>query len=237
MFAGPNGSGKSSLKEVVRPDLLGIYLNADEIEAALRTSGGFDLGPFLQEGAVELHRFFENSSLLAKVGLVDAALRMPLKETRLSFGNVEGNSYFAAVVADFARRNLIQNHRSFSFETVMSSRDKVLLLKEAQSLGYRTYLYYIATEDPEINVSRVENRVQMGGHGVPRQKIVDRYARSLALLPEAIHYSDRAYLFDNSGESVDRVWLAEFTGGTEMELRTTRVPNWFNAAVLDQLAD
>jgi predicted ABC-type ATPase len=32
MFAGPNGSGKSTIKSVIRPELLGIYINPDEIE-------------------------------------------------------------------------------------------------------------------------------------------------------------------------------------------------------------
>ena len=40
----------------------------------------------------------------------------------------------------------------------MSHPSKVALLENAQRAGYRTYLYYIATDDPAINVSRVANR-------------------------------------------------------------------------------
>ena len=32
IFAGPNGSGKSTIKEVISEELLGIYINPDEIE-------------------------------------------------------------------------------------------------------------------------------------------------------------------------------------------------------------
>lgn len=71
---------------------------------------------------------------------------------------------------------------TFTFETVMSSRDKVDLLCKAQQLGYRTYLYYVATEDPIINISRVKARVRRGGHWVPEDKIVSRYSASLDLL-------------------------------------------------------
>ena len=39
MFAGPNGSGKSTLKTVLPKDLLGVYLNPDEIEARIRRDG------------------------------------------------------------------------------------------------------------------------------------------------------------------------------------------------------
>lgn len=32
MFAGPNGSGKSTIKGMVPTELLGVYLNPDEIQ-------------------------------------------------------------------------------------------------------------------------------------------------------------------------------------------------------------
>ena len=36
MFAGPNGSGKSTIKAVIRPELLGVYVNPDDIEKEIR---------------------------------------------------------------------------------------------------------------------------------------------------------------------------------------------------------
>lgn len=237
MFAGPNGSGKSTLKSVLRPDLLGFYVNADEIEIALRSVDGFDFGHYgLSPSGEELRLFFRGSSLLEKAGLIETAARLPFDSGRLSFGRTEGNSYLAAVVADFVRRELLSRRVSFSFETVMSSRDKVLLLREAQRLGYRTYLYYVATEDPEINVSRIARRVRKGGHDVPRRKVFERYERSLGLLPEAIRYSDRAYVFDNSNEDRALAWISEFTDGRDVEPRTVWVPNWFKRAVLDHIS-
>lgn len=32
MFAGPNGSGKSTFKSIIQPELIGLYINPDEIE-------------------------------------------------------------------------------------------------------------------------------------------------------------------------------------------------------------
>lgn len=32
MFAGPNGSGKSTIKSVIGPELIRVYVNPDEIE-------------------------------------------------------------------------------------------------------------------------------------------------------------------------------------------------------------
>lgn len=39
MFAGPNGSGKSSIQAVISRELLGIYINPDDIEKEIRERG------------------------------------------------------------------------------------------------------------------------------------------------------------------------------------------------------
>ena len=145
---------------------------------------------------------------------------------------MEVNAYFASVAADFIRHKLIECSKSFTFETVMSFSDKIELLRKAQSRGYRTYLYYVATEDPAINISRVRHRVKMGGHSVPEDKIVSRYQRSLDLLVEAIQCTNRAYIFDNS--TCEHIWLAEITNGHLLEMKTDRVPAWFKNALEDK---
>ena len=59
-----------------------------------------------------------------------------------------------------------------TFETVMSSRNKIEFIRKAQKDGYRAYLYFVATEDPLINISRVSHRVKTGGHDVPSDKVI-----------------------------------------------------------------
>ena len=96
-------------------------------------------------------------------------------------------------------------------------------------------LYYIATDDPEINISRVRYRVEkQGGHAVPEHKITSRYHRSLGLLWKAISYTNRAYIFDNSTQGQERTWLAEITNGRNLELKSNQIPAWFRRAVLDK---
>ena len=114
----------------------------------------------------------------------------------------------------------------------MSWPDKVAFLAEARGRGYRTYLYYVATDDPAINVARVRHRVRMGGHGVPEDKVVSRYRRSLSLLAGAVRATDRAYVVDTSGPRL--VWVAEVTAGRQIELRTDRMPSWFRQALWDE---
>lgn len=238
MFAGPNGSGKSVLKSYLPVELLGVYLNPDEIEADIKHDGFLDVGTFgIGTTAAEVLPVFACSEFLKAEGLEQAAGRLRFEGGRLEFGSVEANAYFASVAVDFLRRKLLEAKAMFTFETVMSHPGKVALLDEAQNAGYRTYLYYVATDDPEINVSRVRNRVGLGGHPVPEDKIVSRYHRSLELLMEAIKHSNRAYIFDNSTASADRklAWVAEITDGQSMELKTDRMPRWFKRAVLDKI--
>ena len=74
--------------------------------------------------------------------------------------------------------------------------------------------------------------MSLGGHPVPDDKVISRYERSLALLSEAVRHTDRAYIFDNSG--ADRVWIAEVTDGTEIEMKTNEMPAWFKTALWDK---
>lgn len=226
MFAGPNGSGKSTLKSVLRPELLGTYINPDELEADIRKGDFWDIEAYgVQTSRSEILEFFQNSPLLERAKLLEQAACLSFFDGKLSFFEVSVNAYFASVAADFLRRKLLQTERSFSFETVMSSPDKVDFLRKAQRRDFRTYLYFVATEDPSINVSRVKRRVRQGGHDVPEDKIISRYYRSLELLSSALAHCDRAFVFDNSGREL--VWLAEITGGKKLQLKTDRLPIWF----------
>ncbi len=233
MFAGPNGSGKSTFKTMIQRELLGVYINPDEIEKEINDRGFLDLSHYqVIAEKKEILSFFHESTLLEKADCLDDAQFLRFNENQLCFHDVGGNAYFASVAADFIRQKLIEHSKSFTFETVMSSPDKIELLKKAQSRGYRIYLYYVATDDPSINVSRVRYRVSRGGHSVPEDKIVPRYHRSLDLLAEAVRASHRAYIFDNSTH--EHVWLAEITNGHSLEMKTDNMPAWFKKSLWDK---
>jgi predicted ABC-type ATPase len=236
IIAGPNGSGKSTLKSVLRPELLGVYINPDDIEQEIKDFDFVDLINFgIETTEAEIVAFFNASTLLAKMDLLDDVANLRFSDNKLIFFEVEVNSYFASVIADFIRHKLLKQEVSFTFESVMSSADKVDFLQKAQRRGFRTYLYYIATDDPIINISRIHNRVRLGGHSVPNNKVMERYERSLSLLPEAIRYTNRAYIFDNSGSS--QFLLAEVTDGSILTIKTNHMPEWFKTAVWNKFTE
>lgn len=210
---------------------MGVYINPDEIEKDIRNIGYINFDKFeIETSKKEVLDFFNNSTLLKSIGLQDEVLKLNYENNRLIFSNITINSYFASICADFIRRKLLEAKKSFTFETVMSSYDKVELLKLSKSLGYRNYLYYIATSDPSINISRVKNRVAFNGHNVPDDKIVDRYYRSLGYLKEAVKLSDRAYIFDNSSD--EKTWICEITNGSKVDMNSDEIPNWIGEYLL-----
>jgi predicted ABC-type ATPase len=235
IFAGPNGSGKSTIKDLLPSEWLGAYVNADEIEKSLR-QGFLELSGFgIETTEEEIQKFLADSKFLTVQRLAGSTSGWTFVDGRLEAHGSEVNSYHASVLADFLRRKLLAARASFTFETVMSSRDKVDFLAEARRSGFRTYLYFVATEDPAINIDRVRQRVATGGHPVPEDKIVSRYARSLGLLLDAVAASDRAYLFDNSGH--EKIWIAEASDGVELQMKCDSMPGWFKSALWDKFID
>jgi predicted ABC-type ATPase len=113
----------------------------------------------------------------------------------------------------------------------------VKFLKEAKDKGFKIYLYFVCTKDPEINKARVINRVAKGGHNVPPVKITDRYYSSLAVLANLIPYTYRCFLFDNSEEgNEDEINLvAEIEKGEKLTIRSEDVPSWVQEHVLDKI--
>lgn len=131
---------------------------------------------------------------------------------------------------------MLKSNSSFSFETVFSHPSKIEFIHSAKNAGYKVYLYFISTVDPMVNLERVKTRVKKGGHGVPEQKIIERYSRTMNNLFEAFLSADRTFFFDNSMESEgtsfdffaekknDRVYFAK-----------PDFPKWFNDYLLEKL--
>ena len=99
------------------------------------------------------------------------------------------------------REENLKAGNDFSFETVMSHKDKIEFIRKANKSGYHSYLYFICTDDVRVNLERVRSRVKEGGHSVPTDKIKSRYFRSLELLYDALTVCYKSYLFDNSDQA------------------------------------
>ena len=118
----------------------------------------------------------------------------------LSITNLE-----AAQHAEYLREEYVATGTSFTFETVLSTDRNLNLLRRAKERGFFIKGYYIFTVDPNLNVARVAARVSNGGHDVPTEKIVSRYWRSRALLPQFLEVCDICHIYDNTDERPVRI--------------------------------
>jgi predicted ABC-type ATPase len=112
------------------------------------------------------------------------------------------NSYQAVIkAAEYAanlREDCIANKRSLIFETVLSAPDKLAFIETAKQKGYFIRLFFIGTNNPQINAERIARRVMAGGHDVPIHKIISRYYKSIANCSAVAAIVDRLYVYDNS---------------------------------------
>ncbi|WP_436897612.1 zeta toxin [Acinetobacter gyllenbergii] len=237
MFAGPNGSGKSTIKEYLLPRHIGAYLNADELEKTLNQTHRLDLKIYHESlDALKWIAFLKTKKKKLNQKIYNLLSQEPelLGEHLILFAIQDIDSYLAARIIDFIRLEFLSLKISFTFETVMSHISKVEFLRMAQEQGFKTYLYYVSTIDPEINIARVQYRVSTGGHAVAEPKIRDRYYRSMNLLMQAIEASDRAFIFDNSSNGEKAAFLAEIEQADRLRINpiVTVFPVWFAERVL-----
>lgn len=135
-------------------------------------------------------------------------------------------AYDAAMEAAGIRRAALDAGISFAMETVMATLDKIEFMREAHDKAYRVHLEYITTQDPDINVLRVHDRVLDGGHDVPEEKIKSRYDRSMKLLPKAMEIADSATIYNNSFD--DPIVIAEKTVAAGIVIYPRQPPSRWN---------
>lgn len=234
MLAGPNGSGKSTLAAQLSSDYavnLYRFVNADllfaEVVQSHRTACPFsidnaELVEFVAQSTYprEYKRPFESGEIY-----ID-------EEDYLHFSANGINSYSVAIVADFFKEQYLKHRISFSFETVFSHPAKIDILRRAQAAGFKTYMYFVATENPVINVNRIKERVALGGHDVPEEKTRSRYLRCMEQVRYALPYLNRAYFFDNSTQQ--SLYLAEYESEVGFTLHSELLPSWFRRFVLGE---
>lgn len=157
-----------------------------------------------------VHTLLQYSSLLAETTHInpdEILIELGLPETK------EG--YLAAFAEAEKRTNkAIREGGNLLLETVFSSPDKKALFYRLKREGYFVNMVYICTEDPDINVLNVTERVKKGGHDVPIKKILERYEKSLNNLAAVFTEIDCLILIDNSTLDETPTVLSAFTTGS-----------------------
>ena len=108
-------------------------------------------------------------------------------------------------------------------ETVLSTNKYCQLVDRVIELDGSFHLVYVALDSPERSKERVALRVTRGGHGVPEDKLVSRWNKSLEFLPWFAVRATDFWVFDNSSSEEHRGETL-LVSGTERVLHLHGVP-------------
>ena len=119
----------------------------------------------------------------------------------------------AAELATKMRYECLRKRQDFVFETVFSSDEKLAFVEEAKKAGFFIRIFFVCTNNPEINVRRITQRYLNGG-------------QSLLNIGKAISLVDRVYVYDNSIENQIPRLLFRTVNGTLFKQYVEEIPQW-----------
>jgi predicted ABC-type ATPase len=93
----------------------------------------------------------------------------------------------------------LENNKNFAFETTLSAKSYLRLIKNAQQIGYKVNLIFLKLQSIELAKIRVENRVSKGGHNIESSIIERRFKNGLVNLHDYLKIVDTALIYEASG--------------------------------------
>ena len=114
--------------------------------------------------------------------------------------------------------NFAKHKADFGFETTLSGRAHLKLIRHLKSKGYQVRIFFLWPMSLDVSLSRIEERVVRGGHDVPEPVVRRRFDRSIRNF--LLYYrtlADSWILFDNSGAAPEVIALE--TAGTSTIIR------------------
>ena len=133
-----------------------------------------------------------------------------------------GNTLEGGKAALRKLRECIDKGISFTQETTLSGRKTEATAKQVRELGYHVRLFYIGLDSAEESLSRIANRVKRGGHDIPHDDVVRRFAGRWEAVGKVLPYCDEAEFYDNDNGFV---LVAEYRNG-ELRPVGSRRPQW-----------
>lgn len=94
---------------------------------------------------------------------------------------------------------LIEKGEDFAFETTLATKSYIGFIEKARARGFHITVVFFWLKSPDLAITRVERRVNEGGHNIPTEIIKRRYFRGIHNLFK-LYYNKVDYLliFDNS---------------------------------------
>jgi predicted ABC-type ATPase len=98
----------------------------------------------------------------------------------------------------------------FGFETTLSGKTYVKLLREMKKRGYLIHIFFLWISNVKLALDRILLRVQNGGHHIPEATVRRRFGRSLPNFLRVYRpLADSWTIFDNSGDLPKMIAIEE----------------------------
>ena len=119
----------------------------------------------------------------------------------------------------------IAKRENFSFETTLAGKGYITKIRRWHRENWNVVLYYLYLPSAEVSASRVQARVEAGGHNVPLDAIARRYSRSIENLFLYAEVCDMTLCFDNSNRLAVPIFEKTLGGGYKI----------FNQSLFDKI--
>jgi predicted ABC-type ATPase len=102
---------------------------------------------------------------------------------------------------------LVEQRKSFSFETTLAGKSYRQSIRQWQDRGYRVVLFFLWLPSVDMAIERVAVRVREGGHNISEDVIRRRYQRGIDnLFKLYLPLVSDAYIYDGSRLPPELVW-------------------------------
>jgi predicted ABC-type ATPase len=120
--------------------------------------------------------------------------------------------------------NALTKGESFSFETTFSGKLWRTYLKKAKDNGYKIIIYFVFVQNIDISLTRIKQRVKVGGHNVPAKIVRRRFLRTFENMQKLyMPFADEWFLVDNTKAPII---IAQSTKN-EIEISNQKIFNKF----------
>ena len=116
-------------------------------------------------------------------------------------------------------------HREITFtqETTLAETRIVKEMQQAKELGFKISMFYVGLESLGESLSRIANRVQKGGHGIPEEHVIRGYEKRISDFQKCVPYCDEIVFYDNQNGFIK---VAEYRKENGFQFTNGHRPKW-----------
>jgi predicted ABC-type ATPase len=152
------------------------------------------------------------SSLYARLDPPGAFVNADMIAAGMNPENPEAAAFPAGREAMRLIDEYIDARQPFTFETTLSGQQPLKMMRRVREQGYHVALVFVALSSANLHISRVAQRVSLGGHNINSEVIRRRYVSSFEQLTVALLLADEVVIYDNSTEQGYRLCVSLSAG-------------------------